>query len=300
MRTPPGWLWVDLGHPDKARRAHDEAVQLAERAGEAGRSWLAAALVNVSIAARAQGDYTAANERLQRALGLFEALYGDGHPATARAVGNLAKLRLELGDGREALRLAERALATRRQLLGERHLDVGISHLYVAQAHALLEAWPEALAQVERARALFVETLGPEHPWTRSALTLSGVALARNGQAREGQARCAQAVAVAERGKPLQPLELFEAQLGLGRVLLAQGQDREAVARLRQALEAVGTRAGPLARASALTVLAGAQLRLGRGTAARASALEAVALYERAGAQGPELAQARAVVAAAK
>jgi hypothetical protein len=60
---------------------------------------------------------------------MLKKLLGEQHPDIAATLGNLSIYASRLGDDREAVSLAEQALAMRRALLGEMHPDTLTSEM---------------------------------------------------------------------------------------------------------------------------------------------------------------------------
>ena len=81
----------------------------------------AASLDNLATARCAQGDFPGARLLLERSRNIFETSFGLDYPATGRRQTTCARVLLELGRAREALALAEGALARLRAEGRSRH-----------------------------------------------------------------------------------------------------------------------------------------------------------------------------------
>jgi tetratricopeptide (TPR) repeat protein/CHAT domain-containing protein len=68
------------------------------------------------------------------------------------------------GKSREALPLAQRAVAIRGKVLGERHPDYALSLFNLAAQHQALGQWKEAEALYRQAREIEKQVLGERHP----------------------------------------------------------------------------------------------------------------------------------------
>ncbi len=82
---------------------------------------MAASLDNLAATRFAQGDFAGARVLLERSRDIFETSFGVDYPATGRRQTNCARVLLELGRPREALALAEAALARLRAEGRSRH-----------------------------------------------------------------------------------------------------------------------------------------------------------------------------------
>src|SRR5262249_49350509 len=90
------------------------------------------------VASYRAGDYRDAEEPLQRALTIREAVLGAQHPDMAQSLNNLAALYDAQGRYGEAEALLKRALAIREGVLGAQHPDVAvILENYAVLLHAI-------------------------------------------------------------------------------------------------------------------------------------------------------------------
>jgi tetratricopeptide (TPR) repeat protein/CHAT domain-containing protein len=74
------------------------------------------------------------------------------------------------GRSKEALPLAEKALAIRREVLGEKHRAMALSWFNLGAQHEALHHFPEALRCYGKALAIRKEVLGVKHPLYASSL----------------------------------------------------------------------------------------------------------------------------------
>jgi tetratricopeptide (TPR) repeat protein len=84
----------------------------------------AAALNDLGLMLRDQGDYDQSEKLLQESLAMKRRLLGEKHPELALALNNLALVLWRKGDLAEAESTYRQALAMQRELLGEAHPDV--------------------------------------------------------------------------------------------------------------------------------------------------------------------------------
>jgi tetratricopeptide (TPR) repeat protein len=84
----------------------------------------AAAVNDLGLLLRDQGEYDESERLLRESLAMEQRLVGDKHPAMALALNNLALVLWRKGDLKEAESTYRQALAMQRELLGEVHPDV--------------------------------------------------------------------------------------------------------------------------------------------------------------------------------
>ena len=109
----------------KRQEAETEAQLSVDDMKKAGSNHpgLATALVALASLERDAGNYTEAMSNCKLAVAIDTALFKDGHPAIARDLNALAETYAAQEQYAEAEPLFQRALATRRQILGPAHPD---------------------------------------------------------------------------------------------------------------------------------------------------------------------------------
>lgn len=86
-----------------------------------------AAMNNLALALKAQGDLVGARKLEERVLGIRRRILGDEHPSTLKTMSNLANTLSYQGDLDGARRIQEEVLEIRRRTLGDKHLDTRTS-----------------------------------------------------------------------------------------------------------------------------------------------------------------------------
>jgi CHAT domain-containing protein/Tfp pilus assembly protein PilF len=147
-------FWGGTGTVWGQTRARAGAEQLERRASEFFR----------------RGDYAEAARLMRRSLALTERGGGRSHPATARALNNLAVVLVRLGKYEKALPLHRRALAIAERELGPRHPDTAIDLDNLALVYKLTGRAKEALPLYRRAFSIRARVLGPGHPDVATSL----------------------------------------------------------------------------------------------------------------------------------
>ncbi|MEJ2562275.1 MAG: tetratricopeptide repeat protein [Anaerolineales bacterium] len=128
-----------------------------------------------------QGDYAAAREAYEHALGDLLALHGEKHLHTAMAQRGLGVTLFELGEYAAAQGFLERALATRETLLGREHADTAQVLNGLACVRFGQRDIDGGLELVRQALVVREASLGPDHPDTIESLNNLGVFLYHNG-----------------------------------------------------------------------------------------------------------------------
>jgi tetratricopeptide (TPR) repeat protein len=127
---------------------------------QAGRS------VEDAKALIAAGDYAAAEAAAREATQRLESEHGEVSTEVARALDVLVEALWRAGKTAdpEARLLGEKALAIKRQTLGHRHPDNGMTLRQLAAVYRLNGKYDTARRQLEEAIVLLAEGLGPDRP----------------------------------------------------------------------------------------------------------------------------------------
>jgi DNA-binding SARP family transcriptional activator/predicted negative regulator of RcsB-dependent stress response len=144
------------GGVDGARRQAEEALALAEEAGD--QRALTQAHNLVGMLARSEGDLDAAGEELAQSRRLAEEL--EDEPAQVAALNNLALVARDAGRLDEALELTTKALEAC-SAYGDRHREAALEN-NLADLHHEAGRRDEAMAHLKRAVAIFAEVGGDE------------------------------------------------------------------------------------------------------------------------------------------
>lgn len=124
------------------------------------RAWV---LEEVGIVEQ-QLDPTRAIEKLQRAYDLAVAVFGDGHPETARLLNNLANVLMAARRLAEAQAAYERVIARERLLFGRKHPYVADAIYNLGLVLAARGELDESEAHLDAALELRLEILDADHP----------------------------------------------------------------------------------------------------------------------------------------
>jgi tetratricopeptide (TPR) repeat protein len=149
----------------------------------------AACLNNLAELHNLQGRWSIAEEFHERALAMYEELFGDRpNNDLASSLNNLAGLYENRGRWAEAEPLLERALAIRQELFGDRpNHDLAISLKNLGTFYVQQGRWAEAEPLYDRALAINEELFG-DRPNDNLALSLNNLALIYKRQGRWAEA----------------------------------------------------------------------------------------------------------------
>ncbi len=207
--------------PEAERTAQTEAFR---------RSW---ARVNARDTAAALIDVTI----LQPAVKAIEEQFRDQPAVDAQLRQALADRYRELGLHAAALPLQERALATRRRVLGEEHPDtlrsIASMAVLVDAQGKLAESEPYYREALEKRRRV----LGEEHPDTLKSIASLGSLLEAQGKYAEAERYTREAMEKSRRVLGEEHPDTLHAIASMGSVLQAEGRYAEAEAYYREALE---------------------------------------------------------------
>ena len=235
-RSTLGYLLYQQGDYSGAHDLFAEALADQRRLFPGDNFELAGSLNNLGGIELTLGDLDAAESIFTEALRMYRRIYGDevGHPAIARGMNHLARVRLERGDVAGAAALVEPAHAMNNEILGPDHVYtsmtmIGLSRVRQAQGRAA-----EAESLLVEAVAVRERAVGDDHRRTREAMADWGRFLLDEGRDREAVAVLEPLLAAeAERLPDGHPklnqlrVDLAMAELGVGRadearVLLAE------------------------------------------------------------------------------
>eukprot|EP00934_Nitzschia_sp_Nitz4_P006780 Nitzschia sp. Nitz4//scaffold145_size56662//27448//29252//NITZ4_006558-RA/size56662-processed-gene-0.28-mRNA-1//-1//CDS//3329536580//6770//frame0 len=105
-----------------------------------------------------------------QALLMFQALqqaqldrFGEWHSSVGAATHNVGVVQLRMGQAKEAEEVLERAVAIRRKVLGNDHLDLALSLAKLGSARVVLQKFDEGLKVLREALRITRKTLGRSH-----------------------------------------------------------------------------------------------------------------------------------------
>jgi len=165
-----GGLHSREGREKEAIAELKRAVDQAHAVHDADDTRIASMLVTLGVSLRNSGQLAEAGSRLQEALGIVERRLGPMHPLVANTLYQLSSVYRRLGSFDLAWDTALRALAAREAVFGAGGLPVarslnGLGILLQEQAR-----YRDAEPYLRRALAIFVATLGPDHPDTAAVM----------------------------------------------------------------------------------------------------------------------------------
>ena len=205
----------------EARRANQEA--------EASRqvSDFLVGLFKVSDPGQARGNSVTAREILDRGAAKIERDLKDQPLVQAGLLSTMGRVYGSLGLYDQALPLQESALATRRKLLGEAHLDVASSLIDVGGILWHRGEYERARPLLEQGLGLRERLLGPEAPLVADSLHNLGNLLWSRGEYDEARRLLARALAIREKDAPDSP-DVASTLNSLGAIAYKRGDFAEA------------------------------------------------------------------------
>lgn len=109
------------------------------------------------------GDYVQAVMMFQALQKAQEERFGEWHSSVGAATHNVGVVRLRMGQAKEAEETLERAVAIRRRVLGNDHLDLAASLAKLGSARVVLQKFDEGLQVLREALRVTYKTLGRSH-----------------------------------------------------------------------------------------------------------------------------------------
>ena len=184
----------------RARREARRASQEAEAARQV--SDFLVGLFKVSDPGEARGNSVTAREILDRGASKIASDLKDQPLVQAPLMSTMGRVYASLGLYDQALPLQEGALATRRKLLGEAHLDVASSLIDVGTVLWHRGEYARARPLFEQGLALRERLLGPDAPLVADSLQNLGNLLWSRGEYDEARRRLERALAIREKVVP--------------------------------------------------------------------------------------------------
>jgi serine/threonine protein kinase/tetratricopeptide (TPR) repeat protein len=185
---------------DRANREAARANQEAESARQV--SDFLVGLFKVSDPGEARGNSVTAREVLDAGAAKIDRDLKDQPLVQAQLMSSMGRVYGSLGLYNEALTLQENALAIRRRLLGEQHLDVASSLLGVATILWYRGDYGRAKSLYEQGLELRERLLGKDAPAVADGLHNLGNLLWSRGEYDEAQRRLERALAIREKLAP--------------------------------------------------------------------------------------------------
>jgi eukaryotic-like serine/threonine-protein kinase len=284
------------GNMARATELLGRAEELFRELPDAPSVELANSLASLASLEHARGDHQRAVALLDRARRLYTELYGSRHGRIAYIDFLAADAHAELGELHKARRFAESSLAIRQELLGEHHVDTGLS--WGRLAHVLVRLGEDAGATEAAARSRAITR--SQNPVSHANIGLLLATLhARGDQPELALAAASESLAFYEQRFGAEHAMTLRGHAAMATALAGAGKLDAALARQRRAI-AIGDatlRPDHPRRAELLIVLAELELRAGRNAEARVSIERAVRLAETAKPPHPTyLTRARALL----
>ncbi len=231
-------LGVTVAVSLQARRIAAERDR-ANREAEAARqvSRFLVDLFNVSDPGEARGNTIPAREILDQGAAKIESELSGQPELQASLMSTIGSVYSKLGLYGQSAPLLEKALETRRLVLGEDHPDTLRSILEVGAVTFSQGKLPEAEALLREALSRSRRALGEDHPTTLTALSDLGVTLHFQGKLAEAEQIYLEALRRRKQALGGDHPETLETVNNLATLLYAQGRLDEAEPYLRDALE---------------------------------------------------------------
>ncbi|NBC00947.1 MAG: tetratricopeptide repeat protein [Bacteroidetes bacterium] len=145
-----------------------------------------------------RADYAGAAEQYRHAIGYFNAVYPEGHVATASALANLASIERVRGEYDAAVAGYQAALAMTQEILGPRHLNMAIIQNNLAVTYHRQGNVDTAAVMMAENVQLRQDLLGPNHPAVATAHNNLGEMLRDLGRLAEAESHFRTALTIRE------------------------------------------------------------------------------------------------------
>ena len=265
-----GLIRLADGRADESLEYFDRALELAERMNR--KEVENAKLYNnraLALAGLGRWKESIADQKI--ALERSTERYGEEHPAVAIAQSNLARGYQAKGDLESARTYFEKALATRRQVLGPNAPGVADSLLNLGILNNTQERTSEAKEQVTEAKRIYEIALGPDHPHVGLSLIPLGIIAQREGNNEDALKMYAQSETILRaRYGDLHP-HLAAPLVNQGSLYLDLERFDESIAALGKALAVLEASQGPEHERVAFPLMGLGQAYLALGKTAEAA-----------------------------
>ena len=236
--TNLGIVYIITSRYTEAERILGDAIA-AHEAGAPGSAEHATTLNALGTLLSRQGRHFEAIAMLQSATDMRRALFGELHPATSVALGNLGNAMEASGDPAGGEVYLMQALAIDEQVLGYEHPSVAVLLNQLAGTRRELGDPVGSIAYLERALLILSLQAGDDAESPAIAYVLSGLGAAhlRLGNFDEAVPYFEQAIAIQERVLGPDSRELAIDLVQLGMVLVGQSRPEDAETLLRRGLD---------------------------------------------------------------
>ena len=227
------------GNYDAAMLVAQRALDLQRRTLGTEHPEVAASLTNVAGLLVAMGRHDDAKKALEESARIWESVEV-ADEVSAFTTGNLAQLLLAVGEVERAEKVARRALRQKISLFGEQHDEVATARVLLGRVLLVRGATDGARQELEQARRVVEQMLGPNHPQLAAVLMNLGEAQ-RESDPTAARAAYVQAAAIAEHNERW--VEAGDAYFALSR-MLGTSKVREARKQAKAAAAAYERAAG--------------------------------------------------------
>ena len=223
------------------------------------------------------------SNQCNRALRIWEDVFGSDHPMFALHLSSLANLEVSQGRLAAAEKLYQRVLSIVEKAYGPGHLQVAACLGNLADVYASQWRRVEEEALRKRAVAIAEKALGPEHPGLPMFTRRLAHQYEAQGRYREAEALCQRGLALTEKALGPDHVRVATALSALAAVHVAQGRHAEAEALYQRALAVAEKELGPAddSAATLLSDLARVYQRQGRYAEAEARQQRALSILEK-------------------
>jgi tetratricopeptide (TPR) repeat protein len=175
-----------LRHFDSAEVVYRQILEREQNEPNPDRYRLSITHNNLAFLQRTRGNFAAAESSYRHAVEMTNQVLGDGHPMAVMVGSNLANT-LEMQEKfAEVIALRQQQIIALERQWPAGDWRVGAGHVGLARFHMRRDELAAAVAPFAAGVASYVQTLGPDHPWTAAARAQWGLALIGSGRAASG------------------------------------------------------------------------------------------------------------------
>jgi len=165
----------------------------------------ATAIQNRAVNDYERGDYTRAEQRVQRVVTVFHKVLEGNHPKLAATYVLLGRIRTAGGDSAGALKAFDQARTIFVALYGGRNAAVGDVDFYAAEAAARGKDVEGALRLLDQTKRIYDASYGTDDPDQVELLMMRAKVLASAGRVRDSAQVCAAALSLQAKLDPHDP-----------------------------------------------------------------------------------------------
>jgi len=227
----------------EAEELHKRTLTVAEKALSADHPDVATYLTSLAEVYRQEGKYALAEPLYKQALAIFQKLRGIDQPEAVETLNDLALLYAQRGKYAAAEPLLEQVLVIEEKHLGPNHRDVARIMANLGEVYNYEGKWPESERLAKQALAIDEKVLGPDH--TDLGIRLSNLAelYSTEGRYAEAEPLVRRAIKLEENAMGPDSTGLGIYQTNLARIYVDQGKYAEAEACIKRSV-AIWEKAG--------------------------------------------------------